>query len=278
MSLDAVKAILEHSKTKGADQLILIRIAWHINDLKDSYTWVSLKTISDETGYHYNHINNRVLVMEKNGELIIERKTGFTHHFYVAVWKRPSTLQGYPTTPSTPVQCGGGTHYSGEGVHTTVGTIKEDKEKEDKKESDSLRSSGVASFNQGIGEDATSSPNNTLPANSPPHVSNGMPSPKKEKSPRAHLRKHTYTDPRFETFWTAYPNKTLKGAAEKAWNKLQPNDELVVAIMAKLAEAIKSDKWQKDCGAYIPNPTRWLIGRGWLDDFTPIKRVRKLVL
>ena len=48
--------------------------------------------------------------------------------------------------------------------------------------------------------------------------------------------------------------------------------------MVKLTQAILTDKWQKDGGAFIPNPAKWLKGKGWLDDFTPVKKVRKLVL
>ena len=102
--------------------------------------------------------------------------------------------------------------------------------------------------------------------------------PDKNKSPRANLRKYTYApDPRFEKFWALYPNKTLKGHAEKAWNKLKPTDELFMAILAKVAEASLTDKWTKDGGTFIPNPAKWLHGRGWLDDFMPIKKVRQLV-
>lgn len=71
--------------------------------------------------------------------------------------------------------------------------------------------------------------------------------------------------PDFEIFWSAYPRKTGKGAAWKAWCKLRPSRKLQDRILAAVGEARKSSDWQRDSGRYIPHPTTWLHGQRWDD-------------
>lgn len=73
----------------------------------------------------------------------------------------------------------------------------------------------------------------------------------------------------FETFWTNYPKKRSKGAAEKAWAKIKPNEQLTGEILSALERAKTSADWQKDGGQYIPYPATWLNAKGWEDDYTP---------
>jgi len=80
---------------------------------------------------------------------------------------------------------------------------------------------------------------------------------------------------RFETFWTAYPKKRSKGAAEKAWAKIKPNEQLTGEILSALERAKTSADWQKDGGQYIPYPATWLNAKGWEDDYTPAPTVPK---
>jgi uncharacterized protein YdaU (DUF1376 family) len=157
----------------------------------------------------------------------------------------------------------------------------EDEEKK-REESAELRSSEVPPSLRDGGQDQEGTvppmqPNQA--STSPSNNRDGTASTPEKERVSGRLRRTIYSsDPRFEKFWVLYPNRTLKGEAEKAWNKLKPTDELVTEILAKVAEASRTDKWTKDSGMYIPNPAKWLGGRGWLDDFTPIKKVRKLVL
>ena len=73
---------------------------------------------------------------------------------------------------------------------------------------------------------------------------------------------------RFDLFWTAYPNKTGKGAAEKSWNKLSPTEELFSQIMEALQKAVCCEQWKRENGRYIPNPATWLNQRRWEDEYT----------
>ena len=65
----------------------------------------------------------------------------------------------------------------------------------------------------------------------------------------------------FDVFWEAYPRKTGKMAAEKAWKKHNPDiDKCLTAL-----EWQKKDvQWQDK--AYIPHPATWLNRGSWDDE------------
>ena len=69
----------------------------------------------------------------------------------------------------------------------------------------------------------------------------------------------------FEIFWAAYPKKTSKPAATKAWAKLKPNEETVRTMLAAIEAAKQTADWQKDGGKYVPYPATWLNNRRWED-------------
>lgn len=70
---------------------------------------------------------------------------------------------------------------------------------------------------------------------------------------------------RFERFWEAYPKKVGKKAAQAAFGKLKPNDELVKKMLSTLGWQAKSEQWQRNSGQYVPNPTTWLNQGRWDD-------------
>ena len=71
----------------------------------------------------------------------------------------------------------------------------------------------------------------------------------------------------FEVFWEAYPKKKSKGAAEKAFAKVNPDEQLLATILAKIEQAKKSADWLKDSGQFIPHPATWLNRKCWEDEF-----------
>jgi hypothetical protein len=74
------------------------------------------------------------------------------------------------------------------------------------------------------------------------------------------------TDTQFTLFWKTYPKKNGKKDAEKAFMKLNPDDQLF-KIMMKALKAHKGSKdWSKDNGRYIPSPATWLNGYRWEDE------------
>ena len=71
---------------------------------------------------------------------------------------------------------------------------------------------------------------------------------------------------RFDTFWKAYPKKTGKGAAEKAFSKIHPSEELLQKMLKAIEAQKRSDQWRRDNGQFIPLPTTWLNQKRWEDD------------
>ena len=76
----------------------------------------------------------------------------------------------------------------------------------------------------------------------------------------------------FTEFWSAYPRKTGKLQAEKAFAKACRNDTDIAAIMYGLSEQcrLKFEPMAANGEAqYIPYPSTWLNGRRWEDDLEP---------
>ena len=72
-------------------------------------------------------------------------------------------------------------------------------------------------------------------------------------------------------FWEKYPNKTGKAAAHKAMLKVQKWKELIPKMIESLEWQMKSDKWTKDNGDYIPNPATWINQHRWEDEQSEAK-------
>ena len=77
-------------------------------------------------------------------------------------------------------------------------------------------------------------------------------------------------DDLFPKFWTLYPNKKGKAAAEKAWKKLKVTDDLFTLIAQGLAKQCASQAWLKDKGQFIPHPSTWLNGKRWEDEIPDV--------
>lgn len=87
--------------------------------------------------------------------------------------------------------------------------------------------------------------------------SNPNPNPESESKTR---------ETRFDEFWSAYPRKQGKGAAEKAWGKIKPNAKVFDQIMSAVESQKHCEQWQKHNGQFIPNPATWLNQRRWEDE------------
>ncbi|WP_213308239.1 replication protein [Paraburkholderia sacchari] len=71
---------------------------------------------------------------------------------------------------------------------------------------------------------------------------------------------------RFEIFWAAYPRKTEKQDALKAFTKLNPDDDLLEQILVALEVAKKSEQWKVK--RFIKHATTWLNKACWQDELT----------
>lgn len=70
----------------------------------------------------------------------------------------------------------------------------------------------------------------------------------------------------FAQFYTAYPLKKARDAAERKFcTKVRSRDTFDV-VMAGLERAKRSDAWTSDGGKYIPHPATWLNQGGWKDE------------
>lgn len=70
----------------------------------------------------------------------------------------------------------------------------------------------------------------------------------------------------FESWWSAYPKKTGKGAALKAWKKINPGGEMFAKMIGALDWQRSQPQWLKDGGVYIPNPATYLNQSRWEDE------------
>lgn len=70
----------------------------------------------------------------------------------------------------------------------------------------------------------------------------------------------------FSQFWDFYPRKAGKEAARKAWEKLQPNEELMALIANNIQERIDKGEWRKDNKSYILHASTFLNQKRWEDE------------
>lgn len=79
----------------------------------------------------------------------------------------------------------------------------------------------------------------------------------------------------FNLFWERYPKKLAKRDAERAFDKINPDEKLFNLILEKLELYKQSEAWLKDGGQFIPYPATWLNGRRWEDEITPAIQGKK---
>ena len=77
----------------------------------------------------------------------------------------------------------------------------------------------------------------------------------------------------FEQFWTAYPKKVGKQAAQKAFRNAQ-NRPRIDDLLKAIDRARLSEQWRKDGGQFIPNPATWLNQGRWDDEPVQIVQVQ----
>lgn len=71
-------------------------------------------------------------------------------------------------------------------------------------------------------------------------------------------------DPAFATFWQAYPRKTAKAQAAKAWRATDRHRPSMNELLAALERHKGSRQWAD--AQYIPHPATWLNGHRWGDE------------
>lgn len=129
----------------------------------------------------------------------------------------------------------------------------------------SLSKGGVGG-NLSLGQTVPSTEKPTVAEDTLPHqpVATGSPSPTSAPP----LPKRTKCEERFDRFWAAYPRRVAKGAARKAFAKLNPDDELLDRMLTAIATQRVSPDWRCNNGQYIPHPSTWINQERWDDEVT----------
>lgn len=70
----------------------------------------------------------------------------------------------------------------------------------------------------------------------------------------------------FDEFWKAYPRKIAKVRAQKTWDKVVKDPQLVGTILKAIEKQKKSRQWQLEGGRFIPHPATWLSDGRWEDE------------
>lgn len=71
----------------------------------------------------------------------------------------------------------------------------------------------------------------------------------------------------FDAFWDAYPKKSAKPAARKAFKAAKINGHLS-EVIGDIESRLLSEAWLKNGGQFIPNPATYLNQRRWEDETT----------
>lgn len=73
-------------------------------------------------------------------------------------------------------------------------------------------------------------------------------------------------DALFSSFWSAYPKKTAKPAAAKAFKSAKINSLQMPSILQDIDRRKSDQDWQKENGKFVPNPATYLNQRRWEDE------------
>ena len=74
----------------------------------------------------------------------------------------------------------------------------------------------------------------------------------------------------FDKFWAAYPKRTAKDDAKRAFAKRKVTPALLEEMLTAIAKQKNTDQWKKENGQFIPNPATWLNQGRWQDEVVSI--------
>lgn len=83
----------------------------------------------------------------------------------------------------------------------------------------------------------------------------------------------TELDAMFDDFWRAYPRKTDKLPARRAFKRVCKTREMLATLLAALAEHKQTAQWQTP--RLIPHAATWLNQHRWEDDLTTLQDLTK---
>lgn len=110
-----------------------------------------------------------------------------------------------------------------------------------------------------------------LPYNIPDSTKENPKAPCQGRKHRETKTEPTWKPERFAKFWDFYSRQVRgesKQAAIKAWDKLKPDDVLIVKMGHALQSQLSSEQWQQGIG--IPYASTWLNQRRFEDAIGPV--------
>lgn len=89
----------------------------------------------------------------------------------------------------------------------------------------------------------------------------------------------------FERFWSAYPRKVARGAAQKAWEKLKPDEQLAETMILAIDAQKRHRRKTEDANDKLPekqrqflapwkHPATWINQQCWLDEIPSTTEAR----
>ena len=75
---------------------------------------------------------------------------------------------------------------------------------------------------------------------------------------------------RFDRWYRVYPRKRKPQDAWRAWQKINPDEEMTQHMILAVDKQKQSREWKKDGGQFIPYPATWLHAGSW-DDQTEVE-------
>ena len=96
-----------------------------------------------------------------------------------------------------------------------------------------------------------------------------------EPAARARTKGEDSAPEGFDAFWSAYPKKVAKPAAQRAFKALALKNGDLERVLAAVRAQAESEDWTKESGRFIPHPATWLNQRRFEDQAPQVPRVYK---
>jgi uncharacterized protein YdaU (DUF1376 family) len=103
-------------------------------------------------------------------------------------------------------------------------------------------------------------------------VTDGLPFVTLTTNNKQETKNKDIKDDRFDIFWKQYPRKVAKPNAQKAWNKIKPDD----VVLKKMLDAINQQGLYSKEIQFVPHPASWLNAQRWEDEISVQSNMNQL--
>ena len=86
-----------------------------------------------------------------------------------------------------------------------------------------------------------------------------------ERKQKKNIKNNKNIEYNFNKFYSIYPKRIARLVALKSFEKINPDNSLLEAILSDIERRKKSEDWTKDNGKYIPYPATYLNQQRWND-------------